>query len=94
MEGSWPAKLYLVNRRGRPNRLDEETVSELDISELGSVDLTINPSNWEVNGKTGVKAYLKDLYASLVEDEFFDKYNNPYNNDRIVEANDYYVPRR
>ena len=94
MGGNWPAKLYLVNRRGRPNRLDEDTVSELDISELGKVDLTINPSNWEVNGKTGVKAYLKDLYASLVEDELFDRYNNPYNNDSKVEAGEYYVPRR
>ena len=76
MDGDWPAKVFLVNRRGRPNRLDEDTVSELDYSELDRVDLTINPSKWSVNGNSGIKAYLKDLYASIVEDELSRKYSD------------------
>ena len=74
MDGNWPAKLFLVNRRGRPNQLDEDTVGQLDRIELDKVDLTINPSKWEVNGKSGIKAYLRDLYASQVEDTLARKY--------------------
>lgn len=75
MDGNWPAKLFLVNRRGRPNQLDEDTVGQLDRIELDKVDLTINASKWEVNGKSGIKAYLRDLYASQVEDALARKYS-------------------
>lgn len=74
MDSEWPAKLFLVNRRGRPNQLDEDTVRKLDTIELENVDLTINGSKWDVNGKSGIKAYLRDLYASQVEDTLARKY--------------------
>lgn len=75
MDSEWPAKLFLVNRRGRPNQLDEDTVRKLDTMELENVDLTINGSKWDVNGKSGIKAYLRDLYASQVEDVLARKYS-------------------
>lgn len=89
MGGNWPAKLFLVNRRGQPIRLDEDTVTELDCSELAKVDLTINPSSWEVNGKTGVKAYLRDLYATLYEDELGREYANGFDNVEPLEPFNY-----
>ena len=89
MDGDWPAKLNIVNRRGRPIRLDEDTVSQLDTAELGLVDITINPSNWSVNGKTGVKAYLRELYASLVEDDLAKKYANRFDDGAPLEPFEY-----
>jgi hypothetical protein len=40
------------------NRLDEESLSILDDVDMLKVDIDINPFNYDVNGKTGISAYL------------------------------------
>lgn len=70
-----PPKILIISSKGM-TVLDQETVSVLDWAEISNVDLIIRPYNWEANGKTGVKAYVKAMYVTIVEDEFESKYFN------------------
>jgi hypothetical protein len=68
-----PPQIYMIADRGSSKvrtKLDQETIDILDIVEISSVDLILNPYEWEVNGKGGIKAYLKSLYVTIREDRF------------------------
>lgn len=73
-----PPTVVIINQDGDRTNLDEQTVGELDWYDIQNVDLIVRPYNWEVNGKTGIKAYLKSIYVTIEEDELERKYpRNP-----------------
>lgn len=72
-DGFQPAKVYIVSG-DQPVMLDAVTALTLDTADIISSDVVLRPYDWEVNGDTGRKAYLKAIYVNLDRTPFDDKY--------------------
>ena len=55
--------------------LNDETIGILDSMDIISCDMVITPYVWSIPGKSGVKAYVKELYVVCEEDVFAGKYD-------------------
>lgn len=68
-----PPHIVMITSRAR-QVLTEDRVGDLDYVDIEKADLIINPSEWNVNGKTGIKAYVKSMYITIEEDALARKY--------------------
>lgn len=70
-----PPEIYMIGETTRKRtRMDEDVVEMLDWVDIVNVDMILNPYEWVVNGKTGVKAYLKKMFVTIREDPLELKY--------------------
>ena len=74
MFGKIPPTIILINSKGQ-TKLNEENVNILDWAEIESVDIILRPYPWSVNGGSGIAAYLKKMYVTVVEDLLEQKYD-------------------
>lgn len=78
-----PPRIYLISGNVK-TELDEDSVNVLDYAEIEKIDLVINPRKYDVNGKEGIKAYLKTMYVTVVQDELaaeYSEYDYPRDDD-------------
>jgi len=72
---NYPPNIFIISG-GKKTRLTEDTVSALDYAEIENIDLIVRPYSWTTSTGSGIKAYLKNMYVTLVENEFEKKYRN------------------
>jgi len=68
-----PPRIIMITSNNRVI-MTEENVEALDWVDIGMADLIFTASEWSVNGKTGIKAWLKSLFITIEEDELERKY--------------------
>lgn len=68
-----PPRCVVITSKQR-NEWGADEVGALDSADIKKVDVIVRPYNWEVNGNTGIKAYLKTIFVWLNEDELELKY--------------------
>lgn len=73
-----PPRIVMITSTGRVI-MTEDTVEALDWVDIDTADLIFTASEWSVNGKSGIKAWLKSLFVTIEEDELERKYqiNDP-----------------
>jgi len=69
-----PPRVVVITSTAR-TQLDESSVEVLDWADFKTVDLIARGYDWNVNGKTGTKAYLQSLFATIEEDALERKYS-------------------
>lgn len=77
-----PPKIWLLTNHKR-TLLDEDTIATLQYARIENADVVVNPWRWEVNGKTGIAAYLETLYVKIEDDPFADKYADYESSDEV-----------
>lgn len=68
-----PPRVILITASGRVD-LGADEVKMLDYADVKNWDIVLNPYSWEVGDNSGIKAYLKNAYVTLNQDEFDLKY--------------------
>lgn len=84
--GGYPPRIVRVTKQGRHQvDLNEKTVGSLDSQRVLSVDLTINPYHWNMQGKSGIKAYCNMMFVNVEETPLEEKYaallDSPFDED-------------
>lgn len=73
-----PPDIWLITMDGGKEqsrvKLDEDSVGVLDHTRFCNVDLSLSPYPWEMQGKSGIKAYLRKGYFSMELDKLDAKY--------------------
>lgn len=68
-----PPRVVMLTSTTR-TQLDQDSVEVLDWADILNVDLIARGYEWNVNGKSGIKAYLQTLFVTIEEDDLERKY--------------------
>lgn len=66
-------QIFLVSG-GTKTLLSEELLGILDDADIVKADVTLKPSFWDFNGRTGWTLYIEKAYFTIVQDELDELY--------------------
>jgi hypothetical protein len=66
-------KIFLI-KNGRKFRADERDLHDITRDMTDQIDVILTPSRWVQGSRTGVTAYVKEMYAKVRESRFGAKY--------------------
>lgn len=69
-----PPTAYLRSGNSTPRKLNADTIGLLDDVDILNVDLDLNISPWDVNGKQGSSAYLSSICVTQNVDRFAERF--------------------
>ena len=73
-----PPTIVLITEKGGGEKsrttLPEDMIDMLDYIDIAKVDLIVNPSWYDFNGRQGYSAYLKSIYVTMLQDDLEKKY--------------------
>lgn len=68
-----PPRITTITSSGR-TVLSEDMVEVLDYADIEKIDLVVRSYEYTVNNKSGIKAYLKTMFVTMLEDDMERKY--------------------
>jgi len=80
-----PPKIALVTSKSL-TYVNESEVELLDWVDIETADVSINPSQWAVIGKSGTKAYLNSMYIKIIEDYLDQKWTAYVEDNKALES--------
>lgn len=66
-------QIYLISG-GQKTLLSEELIGILDDADIIKADVTLQPSFWDFNGRTGWTLYISKAYITIEQDELDAEY--------------------
>lgn len=69
-----PKVVMITNHTKNQTKLTNDTVETLDFADILKIDLIVRAYDWEMNQKSGRKAYLQTMYVTVEEDELEAEY--------------------
>ncbi|QGZ17268.1 hypothetical protein SEA_GIANTSBANE_64 [Arthrobacter phage Giantsbane] len=75
-----PPTIVLISSKSNGEKvrqtLPEDLIDMLDYIDIAKVDLIVNPSWYDFNGRQGYSAYLKSIYVTMLQDDLEKKYSD------------------
>lgn len=64
-------RIWQTRKKGRPILMDADLINQLDSDDIERCKLQIRPYDWTLaTGKSGRKAFVKQMFVTIVEDDF------------------------
>lgn len=75
MDSKYPPKVVMRSEQTKKRTfLTKDLLVELDSADIVKCDIMVGPNHYNINGKKGIRAYLRSMWATVHEDPLDMKY--------------------